>query len=97
MRHILVDDLRNEIASQQCVIVVGAGVSIGATDKHECASWTGLLHDGVKRCAALDRLKEKHARGLHDQIDSGDLDLLLPAAETVCTELDAPKGGEYRR
>ncbi len=97
MTDTLLDNLRNEIASKQAVIVVGAGVSIGATGNHECASWTGLLHDGVDRCVDIGRLKKEHAQGLHSQINSGDLDLLLSAAEAVSTKLAAPEGGEYRR
>lgn len=91
------DDLGKAIAAKQAVIVVGAGVSIGATGNEKCASWTGLLHDGVNRCVALDFLKSDLAPGLRTQIDSGDLDLLLAAAETIATKLSAPKGGEYRR
>jgi hypothetical protein len=35
------------------IILVGAGVSVGATGGTPAASWTGLLEDGVARCEAL--------------------------------------------
>lgn len=77
--------------------VVGAGVSIAATGNQACASWLGLLHDGIDRCVGLGVLKNTLAPGLHDQVNAGDLDLLLAVAETISAKLGAPKGGEYRR
>jgi hypothetical protein len=42
-----VDDLRQEIADGQVIAIVGAGVSIGATNNNPVASWVGLLRHGV--------------------------------------------------
>jgi tetratricopeptide (TPR) repeat protein len=93
----LLDDLKNEIARSQTVVIIGAGVSIGAANRHKCASWTGLLHDGVDRCVELNRLPSAMTDSLRLQIDSGDLDFLLLAAEIVSKKLGAPNDGEYRR
>ena len=79
------------------VAIIGAGVSIGATNRAECAAWTGLLHHGVQRCEHLRLITPEMAQVLCRQIDSGDLDFLLAAAETIAAKLGAPKGGEYRR
>ncbi len=59
--------------------------------------WTGLLNDGVKRCVELERIPANLADLLRTQIDSGDLDFLLSAAETISIKLGAPGDGEYRR
>jgi hypothetical protein len=93
----LIDDLRQQIAGGNAVVIVGAGVSIGATKNQPCASWTGLLHNGVDRCVEVGSLKSEFAKSIHDQIHSGDLDLLLAAAETVEAKLGKPSGAEYSR
>src|SRR5262245_16959141 len=90
--NILLDDLKEQIARGQIVAIIGAGVSIGATNRAECASWTGLLHHGVHWCEHLQLIKPEMAPGLHQQIDSGDLDFLLAAAETIAAKLGAPQG-----
>ncbi len=94
---VLLDDLKNKIAKGQTIVIVGAGVSIGATKGQKCASWTGLLHDGVDRCVELGRLQATLASLLREQINSGELDMLLSAAEVISGRLGAPNDGEYRR
>src|SRR5262249_44785723 len=95
--NLLLDDLKEQIARGQVVAIIGAGVSIGATNGAACAAWTGLLHHGVQRCEHLQLIKPEMVPGLHQQIDSGDLDFLLAVAETMAARLGAPTGGEYRR
>ena len=46
----LLDDLRHQFKTGQVLVIVGAGVSIGATRNHPVASWAGLLEDGIERC-----------------------------------------------
>jgi len=48
------DSLRQAVAAGEAVVVVGAGVSIAATMRNDttpepCASWAGLLADGLQR------------------------------------------------
>jgi len=54
---ILLNDLKAQIARGQVVAIIGAGVSIGATNRAACAAWTGLLHHGVQRCEHLQLIK----------------------------------------
>src|SRR5688500_3197514 len=93
------DDLQRQIDGGRVVAVVGAGVSVGATNRQPVASWQGLLHHGVNRCRELPTagLTDAGAKLLHDQIDSGDLDMMLAAAEVISRKLGAPGGGEWRR
>ena len=46
----LLNDLKSHIARRDVMVIVGAGVSIGATKKDPVASWIGLLESGVDRC-----------------------------------------------
>lgn len=48
--HTLLADLKKEIASGKALVVVGTGVTMGATNRASTASWTGLIEDGVKHC-----------------------------------------------
>jgi hypothetical protein len=60
---------------------------------------TGRYH-GVDHCRELKSLTgvdEKWAKRVHDEIDSGDLDDMLSAAEKISRKLGAPGGGEYSR
>lgn len=90
----LCDDLQQQIESGQVVAIVGAGVSVGATNNHAVASWQGLLHHGVDYCRELPTtsVTDAMAQLLHAQIDAGDLDLMLAAAEVTSAKLGSPSG-----
>ncbi len=95
----LCDDLQQQIEAGQVVAIVGAGVSVGATNNHAVASWQGLLHHGVDYCRELPTtsVTDAMAQLLHAQIDAGDLDLMLAAAEVTSAKLGSPNGGDWRR
>lgn len=98
-------DLRDLLERQRLLVVVGAGVSIGAArggPMAEVASWEGLLRDGVRRCVDLGLANDKWRTSLLTEIElgvdpEGDPDALLAAAEKIARRLDAPNGGEYSR
>jgi len=93
----LLDDLREEIKKKQVLIVVGAGVSISATNNHSVASWTGLLQNGVDRCLDLQLpLSPGWADRIRAEINSEDMDELLSAATKITSKLKA-HGGEFSR
>jgi len=88
MSDLLLEDLRQQIAATQVVVIVGTGVSRSTTNNHPCASWQGLLHDGVDRCKQLVHgLPDGWDRRAHEEIDSGDLGELLSAAEKISGKL----------
>jgi len=96
MPYDLVNELQAEIAQGHVLVVVGAGVSIGAAQGNPLASWQGLLEDGVDRCVAVRGLDAKWADRVRAEIRSGDMDDLLSAAEKISSKLGFPTGGEYR-
>ncbi len=62
------------------------------------AAVRGLLRDGVRRCRELDpSLDQSWEARILDEIQSGDLDDLLGAAEKVSRKLGYPLGGEWSR
>jgi len=96
---VLVDDLRGELARGRVIVLVGAGVSAGATDGARVASWTGLLEDGAARCEelAMRPLPTGWGDRTRAQIKYGDVEELLLAAEAVTYRLGGRDLGEYRR
>jgi len=89
--------IRDEVGGNRAIVIVGTGVSVGAT-REKVASWTGLLEDGVRRCiAARLPLPQDWEARLMDEIRSEDMDDLLGAAEKIASKLGAPTGGEYKR
>ncbi len=70
----LLSDLIEQLRLGKVVAIVGAGVSVGATNRAPCASWTGLLHDGVNRCAQVaSGLPKGWADRVHAVIDPRDV------------------------
>src|SRR5689334_9253338 len=91
-------DLQAEIKGGSAVVVVGTGVSVQATGGAPCASWSGLLRDGANTCADLNpALKAKWLPAVLEQIESGDTDELISAAERVTDKLGGRESGMYRR
>src|ERR1051325_11104130 len=99
MQNVLIDDLKKQLAGGKTVAVIGAGISIGATDGNQLASWTGLLKDGVERCVELAVSDKDWAQRILDDVESpkSKIDDMLAAAERISGRLEAPRGGEYRR
>src|ERR1700722_18030584 len=100
MVNVLLEDLQREIEAGSVIAIIGVGVSVAATNNKTAASWPGLLHNGVDRCLEVSQLtgvNNAWAQRVHAEIDSGDLDDMLSAAEKVSRKLGAPSGGEYRR
>jgi hypothetical protein len=92
----LVDELRREFESGQVLAIVGTGVSIGATQNQQAASWKGLLNSGIDPCTQISDCPPGWADRIRAQI-GGDMIDLLCAAENISQRLNAPEGGEFAR
>src|SRR5271157_5572424 len=97
------DVLRSAIEKGQALVLVGAGVSIGATrgqvvqvgkKKFPLASWTGLLHHGVTYCEQWVKadLPRGWAKAVRAEINVGDCESLIGAGTKIEEKLKAPKG-----
>lgn len=87
--------LRRARANGDLVGVVGAGVSIGATRDgasdgwEDVASWKGLLENGIRRCARVDRrLDEEWVQRKLADVQTGRLEELLGVAQLVISYLE---------
>lgn len=87
----LVKELREKIAAGDVVIIVGAGVSIGATEGHATASWKGLLEHGLKHCETIGKLQPEEAEAFRVLLKG---EMMLSVAEAITKCLEAPEG-EY--
>jgi|GEM_PF-4492403 len=89
----LLDKLRDQIARQQVIVVVGCGVSIQATGNAEAASWKGLLKSGIRRCRQQDvTLDDRWERRALEQLESPDSDEFLGVATKVARRLGKAPG-----
>ena len=79
------------IAKRQAYLVLGAGVSIGATNNAKCASWKGLLLNGIDRCAARKLLSDDAAELQRSQLELDDTDLWINVAQAVERKLKRAK------
>jgi hypothetical protein len=93
----LLQDLKTQLSSGHAVVVVGAGVSLASTNGQPEASWAGLLKAGARRCTdVVPNLPPGWAERVASEIDSGDIDDLLSAAEKISSKL-LSTGGELAR
>jgi hypothetical protein len=79
----LIDDLSRQFENGQILVVVGAGVSIGATGGHPVASWDGLLGNGIERCVRLGLVPDGWEETAREELQSKDLEKWLSVAEKV--------------
>jgi len=94
----LIDELREQIAKGDALIIVGAGVSIAATGNAPTASWVGLLRDGIAGCEKVGLPKPKPGWGdsQRQALTNGDLVDLLAVASQIEQRLGGRTGGEFR-
>src|SRR6185369_17140630 len=81
---------------QKLVFLVGAGVTIQATDGAETSSWKGLLANGAKFSRDRRRTAEDDYKTLKKLIQSGDSYQMAAAGEMICRHLGGVKAIDYR-
>ncbi|WP_143036055.1 SIR2 family protein [Lentzea fradiae] len=92
--------LRSEIVAalkkNNALFVVGAGVSMSATNGNSVASWNGLLEAGIERCVDLRRsLAGDWARACRDDMNSPEPADKLDVAQRITSELKGLPGNHY--
>lgn len=97
----LIKSLKDILATdpRRVVIIVGAGVTLGAlqgTPQAALASWRDLLRSGLRRCEEIRVLAPGEVAGLTAVLGGERPDLWITVAEAVAHALGAPGGGEFR-
>lgn len=92
------DRLISEVAKDQLMVLVGTGVSVYSTGVAPCASWKGLLMDGINYCVewANPRPTEAKIAEQRKRLAKSGLDDLLCVATEVETALGGTSGGLLR-
>ncbi len=81
------DDLRCVIRDGEAVLVVGAGVSIGAANGAQVASRKGLLQSGLNYCG--ERFKKQHL--YEELLEGGEIEDYIAAAQALRRKLKAER------
>lgn len=93
----LLDELKEHLAAGEVVVVAGTGVSVQATKNAPCASWKGLLLNGVEHARELGLMSEPVANLTRQQIALNEPDMLIGAAQTITAKLGAELGPWLKR
>jgi tetratricopeptide (TPR) repeat protein len=94
-----IDDLNAELGRGPALVIVGAGVSVGATagtPGAAMASWGGLLRHGVDWCTRFAGQDEGWAAPLRGKLDHPASEDFLEVGGALATALRAPRGGSFR-
>lgn len=91
-------DLREALRANRLAIVVGTGVSKGAT-KSQLATWPGLLQHGLTRIVELRLKTEDWAKPYREVLSSTEADSedMCAVAEQVAHRLGAPEDGRFSK
>jgi tetratricopeptide (TPR) repeat protein len=94
----LLDDLLDDLAKGSVMVMAGTGVSIQASGGDQpCASWDGLILDGIDHCVQTNLLPAKEADRLRARLQGKNVDERLKVAEKISKTLQAGGIGEFRR
>ena len=90
--------LKSSANIRQLVVVAGTGTSMALTGgKNKALSWRGLIENGFEYGVAKGTITDTQKNDWRNQLNSGDLDELLSAAEFMGRKLGAPAGDLYAR
>lgn len=92
----LLKDLCKDLADGDVLVVAGTGVSVQASGNQPCASWAGLISDGIEHCLGTNLMTDDEAAALHKQLAGKSPAKMIKVAEAVSATLGAP-GGEFLR
>ncbi|WP_224371756.1 VMAP-C domain-containing protein [Hyalangium versicolor] len=81
--------------TQHTLIVVGSGVSMGASPGSSCASWTGLIEDGIDFCLKQKLADKAWADFRRLQLAQPGTDERISAAEQLQRKMGGPQGSRY--
>jgi hypothetical protein len=95
--NMLLADLRKLIDDGEVALFIGTGVSVLATNGAPHATWTGLIESGIEWCVELDPALDAWAKRRRAELNAGEIQEILAAAQSVEDKLGGPGGGEFHR
>jgi len=91
-------ELARRLAAHKAVVVVGAGVSYGASGQRPEALWTGLLASGIRCCQdGVGELPEGWPERRRQDLASGDLDEMVGVADAITRKLGGPESPAFSK
>lgn len=93
----LLQELKARIANRGIIVIAGCGVSAStvADGQRPLTSWSAFLLTGVERCRALDLCNGDWVTRRTADIQSGELNDMLLAAQALQQKLGSAEGGEF--
>lgn len=88
-------DLAEALANDELALVVGTGVSYGATGA-STTLWVELLLDGIEEASRLGRLPLQRAAVMRAELATGQLEDLLSVGNKITSALGGRQGGDFR-
>jgi energy-coupling factor transporter ATP-binding protein EcfA2 len=97
----LLGRLKSDIDAGRVTVITGTGVSIPTVKdqligNYNVATWPGLLKHGIEYCQAIGLADDFDVSMLTTQVDSGRIDYMISAAETITKKLRSKSAGTYR-
>jgi hypothetical protein len=90
-----VNAMRTALSKGQLVLILGAGISAAATNRHPLSSWTGLVNHAIDRCVELGHRDQAWAERAKADVNSPYDDDLIAAAEKATSGLGGRLGADY--
>jgi hypothetical protein len=90
-----VNAMRTALSKSRLVLILGAGISAAATDRHPLSSWTGLVIDAIDRCVELGNRDHEWADRAKADVNSPYDDDLIAAAEKATSGMGGRRAADY--
>lgn len=92
-----VNAMRSALSKNQLVLILGAGVSAAATNRHPLSTWPGLVNHAIDRCVELGARDQQWAERAKADVISPYEDDIIAAAEKATSGMGGRKGVRYRQ
>lgn len=92
-----INEIRKSLSRGQLLVVVGTGLTAGATCQAESSTWQGLIKHGIQRCVDLGVRDDVWAQRARADVDSPFEPDLIAAAEKTTEALGGRVGAQYKK
>ena len=92
-----INEIRKSLSEGKLLVVVGTGLTAGATLQAESSTWQGLIKHGIQRCVDLGVRDPDWADRARADVDSPYEPDLIAAAEKTTEALGGRSGAQYKQ